>query len=233
MAMYSIRSERAFCERLNSTCCSSGSWTCASISRRSTRRRSPRTAATVDHEVADEFFAAVVRQAKLRRYISSEHFSVNGTLLSAWASAQELQAERRTQGWPAAGRPQRRGRWHGGNARTTRTPPRRIRGSAVSQEQQHRGDAVLLGASVDGEPQHADRRRRTDHRATGTPSGPPRSRCWPGSRQPPASQVAATRVTTPAGSWPMPAARVHAARRAARQRSTISDRWAHHPTRRA
>jgi hypothetical protein len=36
--------------------------------------------------VADEFFAAVVTQAKLRRYISSDHFSVDGTLLQAWAS---------------------------------------------------------------------------------------------------------------------------------------------------
>ena len=40
----------------------------------------------LEHEVADEFFAAVVRQAKLRRYVSSEHFSVDGTLLNAWAS---------------------------------------------------------------------------------------------------------------------------------------------------
>ena len=29
------------------------------------------------------FFAAVVRQAKLRKYISSDHFSVDGTLLQA------------------------------------------------------------------------------------------------------------------------------------------------------
>jgi hypothetical protein len=28
----------------------------------------------------------VVRQAKLRRYVSSDHFSVDGTLLEAWAS---------------------------------------------------------------------------------------------------------------------------------------------------
>src|SRR5580765_7122218 len=40
----------------------------------------------LEHEIADEFFAAVVRQAKLRRYVSSEHFSVDGTLLKAWAS---------------------------------------------------------------------------------------------------------------------------------------------------
>ena len=40
----------------------------------------------LEHEVAHEVFAADVRQAKLRRYISSEHFSVDGTLLKAWAS---------------------------------------------------------------------------------------------------------------------------------------------------
>ena len=37
-------------------------------------------------EIADRFFAAVVDQAKLRRYVSSDHFSVDGTLLEAWAS---------------------------------------------------------------------------------------------------------------------------------------------------
>ena len=40
----------------------------------------------LEHEVADEFFEAVVRMAKLRCYVSSEHFSVDGTLLKAWAS---------------------------------------------------------------------------------------------------------------------------------------------------
>jgi hypothetical protein len=37
-------------------------------------------------EIADRFFALVVAQAKLRCYVSSEHFSVDGTLLEAWAS---------------------------------------------------------------------------------------------------------------------------------------------------
>jgi len=32
-------------------------------------------------EIADRFFAVVVKQAHLRRYISGEHFSVDGTLL--------------------------------------------------------------------------------------------------------------------------------------------------------
>ncbi len=40
----------------------------------------------LEAEIADRFFAAVVRQARLRRYLSSDHFSVDGTLLEAWAS---------------------------------------------------------------------------------------------------------------------------------------------------
>jgi transposase len=87
MAMYSIRSERAFCERLNYDLLFK--WFL------DMRIDQPAFDATVftknrkrllQHEVADEFFAAVVRQAKLRRYVSSEHFSVDGTLLKAWAS---------------------------------------------------------------------------------------------------------------------------------------------------
>jgi len=87
MAMYSIRSERAFCERLNYDLLfkwfldmriDQAAFDASTFSKN--RRR------LLDHEVADEFFAAVVRQAKLRRYLSSEHFSVDGTLLEAWAS---------------------------------------------------------------------------------------------------------------------------------------------------
>jgi transposase len=87
MAMYSIRSERAFCERLNYDMLfkwfldmrlDEPAFDASTFSKN--RRR------LLDAEVADEFFAAVVRQAKLRRYVSSDHFSVDGTLLEAWAS---------------------------------------------------------------------------------------------------------------------------------------------------
>ena len=87
MAMYSIRSERAFCERLNYDMLFK--WFLdLPIDARAfdpttfTKNRGR----LLEHEVADEFFAAVVTQAKLRRYMSSEHFSVDGTLLQAWAS---------------------------------------------------------------------------------------------------------------------------------------------------
>jgi transposase len=87
MAMYSIRSERAFCERLNYDLLfkwfldlpiDGASFDATTFSKNRTR--------LLDHEIADRFFAAVVHQAKLRRYLSSEHFSVDGTLLEAWAS---------------------------------------------------------------------------------------------------------------------------------------------------
>lgn len=87
MALHSIRSERLFCEQLDynllyrwflnmdldersfdhSTFCFN-------------RER------LLKHEVAEQFFAAVVTQAKERGLVSSEHFSADGTLIEAWAS---------------------------------------------------------------------------------------------------------------------------------------------------
>jgi transposase len=87
MAMYSMRSERAFCERLNYDMLfkwfldlriDDPSFDPSTFSKNRQR--------LLDHQVADVFFEAVVRQAHLRRYMSSDHFSVDGTLLQAWAS---------------------------------------------------------------------------------------------------------------------------------------------------
>ena len=87
MALYSIRSERAFCERLNYDLLFQ--WFLdLPIDARAfdpttfTKNRER----LLSHEIADRFFAIVVRQAKLRRYLSSDHFSVDGTLVEAWAS---------------------------------------------------------------------------------------------------------------------------------------------------
>ncbi len=87
MAMYSIRSERAFCERLNydmlfkwflDLAINDRAFDATTFTKNRQR--------LLDHEITDRFFAAVVAQAKLRRYMSSEHFSVDGMLLQAWAS---------------------------------------------------------------------------------------------------------------------------------------------------
>jgi transposase len=92
MALYSIRSERAFCERLNYDLLfkwfldlpiDAKAFDATTFTKNRDR--------LLDHEIADQFFAAVVGQAKLRRYLSSEHFSVDGTLLEAWASHKSFQ----------------------------------------------------------------------------------------------------------------------------------------------
>ena len=50
----------------------------------------PRSAAE-QREVAQQFFAAVNRQAK--RFMSDEHFTVDGTLIQAWASQKSFRAK--------------------------------------------------------------------------------------------------------------------------------------------
>ena len=87
MAMYSMRSERAFCERLNYDMLFKwfldipidGKAFDATTFTKNRQR-------LLDHDIADRFLAEAVVEAQLRRYTSSDHFSVDGTLLQAWAS---------------------------------------------------------------------------------------------------------------------------------------------------
>jgi transposase len=87
MAMFSIRSERAFCQHLTYNLLfrwflgmpiDAPTFNPTTFGKNRER--------LLKAEVAERFLAAVVRQAKLRKYISSDHFSVDGTLLEAWAS---------------------------------------------------------------------------------------------------------------------------------------------------
>ena len=48
----------------------------------------------LEGEVAEGFFTAVVDQARAHGLLSAEHFTVDGTLIEAWAATQELQAQR-------------------------------------------------------------------------------------------------------------------------------------------
>jgi transposase len=105
MALYSIRSERAFCERLNYDLLfkwfldlpiDAKAFDATTFTKNRDR--------LLSHEIADQFFAAVVGQAKLRRYCSSEHFSVDGTLLEAWASHKSFKPKDGPPPPPTAGR---------------------------------------------------------------------------------------------------------------------------------
>jgi hypothetical protein len=45
----------------------------------------------LDGDIAEAFFQAVLRQARERNLLSDEHFTVDGTLLEAWASLKSFQ----------------------------------------------------------------------------------------------------------------------------------------------
>jgi transposase len=87
MALYSVSSERMFCERLRydllfrwflDMSMVDEPFDASSFSRNRER--------LLQHEVAHRFLQAVVQLAKKQKLMSSEHFSVDGTLIEAWAS---------------------------------------------------------------------------------------------------------------------------------------------------
>jgi transposase len=87
IAFYSIRSERQFCERLQYDMLLK--WFLdmnledpAFDPTTFTKNRER----LLEHEVAPKFFTAVLEQAREKRLISDDHFTVDGTLLEAWAS---------------------------------------------------------------------------------------------------------------------------------------------------
>ena len=87
MAFHSVRSERLFCDQLDYNLLfrwfldmniEEPSFDHSTFSFNRER--------LLKHEVAEQFFAAVVSQAKRLGLTSSEHFSADGSLIEAWAS---------------------------------------------------------------------------------------------------------------------------------------------------
>jgi transposase len=87
MALHTVRSERLFCEQLDYNFlfrwfldleADEASFDHSTFSRNRAR--------LLEHAVADEFFRAVVAQARGLNLLSDEHFTVDGTLVEAWAS---------------------------------------------------------------------------------------------------------------------------------------------------
>jgi len=53
----------------------------------------------LEAEVAKEFLSLVVEQARGQGWTSDEHFTVDGSLLEAWASAKSFQPKNKKKGW--------------------------------------------------------------------------------------------------------------------------------------
>jgi transposase len=90
--LYSIRSERLLMEQLDYNLLfrwfvglnmDEGIWVPTVFSKNRDR--------LLEADVAQAFFAAVLRQIRQRGWLSDEHFSVDGTLLEAWASQKSFQ----------------------------------------------------------------------------------------------------------------------------------------------
>lgn len=87
MALYSIRSERMFCEQLEYNLLfrwflrMNADETAFDHSTFSINRKR-----LLEHDAAKAFFFGVVEYAKKKRLMSDEHFTVDGTLIEAWAS---------------------------------------------------------------------------------------------------------------------------------------------------
>lgn len=87
MALYTIRSERQFCERLQYDLLfrwfldlnpDEAVFDHSTFSQNQVR--------LLQHKVADMFFAEIVWFAKAKHWISDQHFSVDATLIESWAS---------------------------------------------------------------------------------------------------------------------------------------------------
>ena len=91
-ALYSVRSERLLCEQLEynmlfrwfvGLSMDSEPWDHSTFSKNRDR--------LIDNDVVRKLFVQVLEDARLRQLLSREHFSVDGTLIRAWASHKSFQ----------------------------------------------------------------------------------------------------------------------------------------------
>src|SRR6201981_2127080 len=86
MALYTIRSERMFCEQLDYNLLFR--WFLDMELDELSFDHSSFTAnrdRLLEHEIAGDFFRRIVAQAQARGLLSNDHFTVDGTLIEAWA----------------------------------------------------------------------------------------------------------------------------------------------------
>src|SRR5690349_16433763 len=104
-AFYSIRSERQLVERIDHDLLfrwfvglgiEDPVWDATSFTKNRDR--------LLEGDVAGQFLAAVLAQDKVKALLSSEHFSVDGTLLEAWASLKSFRAKDGSGDLPGPGR---------------------------------------------------------------------------------------------------------------------------------
>jgi len=103
-AFYSIRSERQLMERLEfdllfrwfvGVGVDDAVWDHSTFSKNRDR--------LLEGDVAAKLLGAVLTQPRVKRLLSTDHFSVDGTLIEAWASMKSFRPKNGTRGRPASG----------------------------------------------------------------------------------------------------------------------------------
>ncbi len=104
IALYSVRSERQFCERLQYDLLFKWfldlniidpPFDASTFSKNKER--------LLEHTVARGFLGVVLDEARRRKLLSEDHFTVDGTLLEAWASLKSFHPKDGDDGTPATG----------------------------------------------------------------------------------------------------------------------------------
>jgi transposase len=104
-ALYTVRSDRQLCARLQTDLMfrwfidlglEESVFDASTFSQNQQR--------LLKHEVADVFFSEVVEMAKRNGWVSNDHFSVDGTLIQAWASMKSFKPKGSGKG-PGSGNP--------------------------------------------------------------------------------------------------------------------------------
>jgi transposase len=171
-AFYGIRSERQLMERMEFDLLfrwfvglgvDDAAWDHSSFSKNRDR--------LLEGEFAAKFLAAVLAQPKVKRLLSSDHFSVDGTLLEAWAS---IKSFRRTLLLPHP----RRIPWRSRGRRRSNRHPRTLRRPCADRPHEAVRDRQLGPGRW---PSQGDRRRPPASAHTSGKTSSAGYRAWPGS----------------------------------------------------
>ena len=163
-ALYTIRSERQLMEQLNYNLLfrwfvglgmDDPVWSPTTFTKNRER--------LLDGDIAAAFFDAILIHAESARLLSNEHFTVDGTLLEAWASQKSFRARDDDDAGAGGGNPTVN--FHGQRrSNATHSLDHGSRRAVVQEGSRTRGATGLLGACADGASLRAHRQYVRDAR---------------------------------------------------------------------
>ena len=172
MALYTVRSERMFCEQLDYNLLFRWfldlNWDEPGFDHSTFSRNRARL---LEHDVAGEFFRTVVAEARELKLTSDEHFTVDGTLIEAWASLKSLRpkGEKPSDRTPPDDPGNPSVNFHGERRQNaTHQSTTDPEAQAGEEGRRQRGQALLHRKRADGESQrHHDRSARGSGQRSG------------------------------------------------------------------